>query len=124
MSVLLTRLGVSLVRKMEAAKLLQVVFRVLVMNENDVVPHSTQAGPPFRGRRIDQVGIRQRANQGGNLRAHPMLLTQGLMRESAADETLKQRAVQIEAFVAINAECIRVDLGSQLSRSSVSPEIM
>jgi hypothetical protein len=44
-----------------------------------------------------------------------MLLAQSLVWEITADEPLEQRSVQVEAFVAVYAERVRVDFGAKLS---------
>ena len=99
------------------APLPQLPVRVLappVVDKHNAISQPPDRRPVGRVRPVAQVRVRQLAREPRDLTRHAVLRAQRRVERALLDESLEERAVQVEAFAGLDRERVVVDLWPQL----------
>ena len=103
-------------------KLRELALGFVVIDEHNIVLYTPQVWTIFRSVSIQEIRIRDLADQVRDFWAHSMLLAKRLVGISLQDETLEEGSIEIQSVALLDRETVVVDLWTQLPSLAVSME--
>ena len=101
-------------------KLRELALGFVVIDEHNIILYTPQVWTIFRSVSIQEIRIRDLADQVRDFWAHSMLLAKRLVGISLQDETLEEGSIEIQSVALLDRETVVVDLWTQLPSLAVS----